>query len=64
MEESEEDADAVFLPKHPQALQLVVLGHIAQVVLQEVVDVLAEEVQIGLSEHAAVGLGVDDELQE
>ncbi len=64
MEESEEDADAIFLPKDPQTLQLVVLGHISQVILQEVIDVLAEEIEIGLGEDAAVGLGVDDELQE
>jgi hypothetical protein len=42
MEESKEYADAIFLPEHPQSLQLVILRHIPQVVLQEVVDILAE----------------------
>lgn len=64
MEEPKEDADAILLPEHPQALQLVVLGHIPQVVLQEIVDVLAEEVQVALGQDATVRFGVHYELQE
>jgi hypothetical protein len=62
MEESKEYSNAILLAHHPQVLQLVVLGHVLEMVLEEVVDVLAEEVEVGLGEHAPVGLGVDDEL--